>query len=572
MILKALIFIASSKNGGYKSSKSTGFISSIPSKQPELGSFIYVLVATSVIGGFLFGYDTGIVSSAMLYVPLDDGLKPMGSIWQEIIVSVTPGIAGFGALFAGRMADAHGRRKVIILSCLFFVTGLAIGVASMIVPIYVSEASPTHIRGRLLTSFEISINMGMLTANIIAGGFSYISPTSIGWRLMFGFAAVPALVQLLGFLYLPESPRWLYTHKSTQECEQVLEKVYNKDVAWIAYELSEIELAHQQELKEKQSIGTDNILARIVSTPPVRKALIIGCCLQAFQQLSGINTIMYYTGAIIRSAGVRDNHTAIWISAGTAGVKTVSTAIPCVITSLCLMGGAFYLINHDSDLSLQNMQNPSLDAPAQDFSECFSHSNCDYCVTDEKCGFCSLSNGTGFCLPKDSHDSELRSSTGQCASNTGTEWHLGPQKQEYEWMESFCHTKYTVLPILIMVLYLSSFAVGYGPLPWLLNAEFYPLWARGTCVSISTFCNWSFNLLISLTFLSLSQAATKFGAFFIYAALTGVALIFFIKFVPETRGCSLDEVELLFMSKEERRNAVFKTQIQDKSILEDKAN
>ncbi|CAB3400418.1 unnamed protein product [Caenorhabditis bovis] len=554
-----------------------------PTTTPQLGLFVYLIALCAVIGGFLFGYDTGIVSSAMLYVPKHEKMKPMGKVWQEVIVSITPGFAALGSLLAGQSADYFGRKKVVIVSSFIFtiggvicgvaiqkemlligriLLGIAIGISSMVVPMYISETSPSHIRGQLITGFQLMITFGLLAANVFAGGFSYIDPTNVGWRLMMGFAAIPAAIQFVLFFCLPESPRWLYQNKQHEEAKQVLNKVYSHNNRWVEYEMGEINaLCLEEENAAKSETGSWTIF-RILRTPHVRKALIIGCLLQAFQQLSGINTLMYYTGKIIQSSGVGDEHIIIWISVAISAVNFFCTFIPLylvdrigrrvlliisvlgVAITLLLMAASFYAINVDSASSLS----PAFPLEGNDNNKCFAYRNCDYCVTDENCGFCQpMGNNNGYCLPI-SQTNGL-SEMGPC-TNTTLET---SSTAKFDWMPDFCNSRFTFLPIILMVVYLSFFSSGYAPLPWVMNAEFYPLWARSTCVSIATAVNWLFNLAISLTFLSLTEAATKHGTFLIYAIITFIALCFVALMVPETRNYAIEEVELLFMTKKKRK-------------------
>uniref|UniRef100_A0A8R1HIQ5 MFS domain-containing protein n=1 Tax=Caenorhabditis japonica TaxID=281687 RepID=A0A8R1HIQ5_CAEJA len=387
-----------------------------PKSNPKLGFFVYVLASAAVIGGFLFGYDTSVVSAAMLYMPDSPGLKPMNTVWQEVIVSISPGMAAVGSLMSGASSDYLGRRKVILGASAVFtigalvcaasvnkimllvgriLLGIAIGFASMIVPVYLGETAPTHIRGMLVAAFALMISFGQVVANITGGAFSYIDPYNIGWRLMFAFAAVPSLIQFICFMFLPETPRWLYENGYEFETRAVLEKVYNGDKEWVEYEMEEIIAFSEEQKKENEKLGYQGpVIWRVLKTPHVLKACFIGSMLQAFQQLAGINTILYYTADIIRSSGISNNHTTIWISVLLSLCNFIGPFIPMsliertgrriiflfscgfVVISLCFIGVAFLLVNHDSAATYpENMysSNSSFNSTFQNAQKCMKY-------------------------------------------------------------------------------------------------------------------------------------------------------------------------------------------------------
>jgi SP family myo-inositol transporter-like MFS transporter 13 len=125
----------------------------------------------------------------------------------------------------------------------------------MIIPVYIGEASPSPMRGALITVYQMMIASGFVLANACAAGFAHIDPDNVGWRLMFAFAAIPASIQLVGFFFLPETPRWLMTHNEATKAEAVLHRVYNGNREWIEYEMNEIRQAQQHEAKQLTEHG-----------------------------------------------------------------------------------------------------------------------------------------------------------------------------------------------------------------------------------------------------------------------------------------------------------------------------
>jgi sugar porter (SP) family MFS transporter len=259
------------------------------------------------LGGLLFGYDTGVISGALLFIPNDFKLTPFvkGAIVAGLLLGAMIGAAG-----AGRLSDRLGRKRLIIAAAVIFtggallaafapsvevliaarfILGLAVGSAALVVPLYLSEVAPTDVRGAIASLNQMMIVVGILAAFIV----NAILASSGNWRLMLGLAAAPALILLVGMLFMPETPRYLVHAGEEDTARSVLENLPGDERPQ-----ERIDEIHEVE-REESGVG----LRALLRAKWVRPALLVAAGLGVFQQLVGINTIIYYAPTTLTNVG-----------------------------------------------------------------------------------------------------------------------------------------------------------------------------------------------------------------------------------------------------------------------------
>jgi sugar porter (SP) family MFS transporter len=293
--------------------------------------YVYIAAVFAAIGGLLFGYDTGVISGALIFIKQSFGLSVFE---QELAVSsVLVGAAVF-AITGGSLSDRFGRRKMLLITSVVFiagalvcaaapsigiliagrvVVGMGIGLASSVVPLYISEISPAYARGWQVSLFQLAITIGILMAYLA----DYAFTPSAAWRWMLGLAVVPGALLGIGMLFLPETPRYLARHNNYDLARKVLAKI--RGTQDVDTEFTEIEKASQE--TNLHGHFADLLL------PAVRPALLIGIGLAVFQQVTGINTIIYYAPYIIRTAGISSIQGSILATAGIGIVNVVMTLV-----------------------------------------------------------------------------------------------------------------------------------------------------------------------------------------------------------------------------------------------------
>jgi len=293
--------------------------------------FVQIAAFFAALGGLLFGYDTGVISGALIFIKRDFNLT---TIAEEIVVSGVLLGATIGAIIGGQMADRFGRRRVLLVTATIFgvgalvsafapssetliasriVLGIAIGLSSTNVPVYLSEVSPPEARGWIVSLFQLAVTAGIVSAYIVDYAFANVG----GWRWMLGLAVAPAMVFGTGMFFLPETPRWLIRSGRRELARGVLIRI--RASSDVDLEITEIETSLAQQV---QSGSWSDLLHR-----HVRPALVVGLGLAVFQQITGINTVIYYAPKILQAAGFASASGAILATAGVGVVNFGMTIV-----------------------------------------------------------------------------------------------------------------------------------------------------------------------------------------------------------------------------------------------------
>jgi sugar porter (SP) family MFS transporter len=430
------------------------------------------VAAIAAIGGFLFGYDTGVIGGALLFMQKDLNLNSHAQ--QQLTVAILLLGAIVGALIAGWLAEKISRRRTKIIAGVVYITGaigcalaqtywqilagrfwlgLAVGTASFVAPMYIAELVPPRIRGGVVSFNQLMVTLGILVAYIVDWGFAGL-PNN--WRWMFALAAIPGAALAIGMYFMPFSPRWLVQVGREDEARELLE-TYRFEEDDIDAEIDEIKEVSEKEVRLRDLVAKG-----------MRRMMIVGVGLAIFQQIVGINTVIYYAPTILKFAGQQNT-----------GALTQSVYIGCTnvfftivaIMLLDKLGRRFFLVFGTSVLTVALV-------------------------------------GLGIFF----HSPSIQSNVG--------------------WLALVC-----------LLVYIMGFAIGLGPVFWLMISEIFPLQMRGPAMAVCTMFNWGFNFLIAYTFLSLTDLITKAGTFWLYAGFGICALVFFVTLVPETKDRSLEQIQ-----------------------------
>lgn len=451
--------------------------------------YLILICAIAALGGFLFGFDTAVISGVVGFVKTEYVMSASMEGW--FVSSALLGCI-LGVSVAGKLSDSYGRKIVLLLSALLFtvsalgcmlvqdeallisfrlIGGLGIGVASMVSPLYISEFSPARLRGRMVTLYQLAITIGILCAYfsnawllglsssaIVQTGFIHWILQEHVWRSMLGIGIIPALLFFIALFWIPESPRWLLMKNREKEAQKLLLKVNDEQTT-------------NQEIQSiKTALAAEKTSFKMLLAPKYRAALVIGILLPALSQLSGINAVIYYGPRILDEAGFT-------LGSAFGGQVTIGI-INTVFTFV-----AIFTVDKWGRKPLLYLG-----------------------VTSAIIALIAI--GVLFQL-----------------NITSGPW------------------------ILLMILvYIASFAFSFGPVCWIIIGEIFPTHVRGRAMAMATLSLWIANFFVGQLTPMLLDSIGAAGTFWIFALLCSPTLWLTRKLIPETKGQSLEAIEAGFQA------------------------
>jgi sugar porter (SP) family MFS transporter len=435
--------------------------------------YLVLVCFAAAVGGFLFGFDTSVISGAIEFIetPRVFGLDEIQKGWAVSCIIIG---CMMGCILAGKPSQLFGRKKMLLTTAFLFListlgcalsqnfdafifyrilAGVAVGSASMLAPMYISEITPAKWRGRMVSFNQLATFTGQALA-FVSNNFLYRFHGEDNWRFMLGIMIIPSGLFLIFLFFVPESPRWLVLNNRRDRAFKVLSRVSGAETA--GNELQEI-----IESLEKTVVGKFSELFK----GKMRKVMFIGILLAVFQQVTGINVIMYYAPAIFKSTGL-GNESALFQTMIMGLVNLTFTVVSIILI--------------------------------------------------EKLGrrLLMLIGSVGMGV-------FLFGISGAYFTN---------------------HFNGVIVLVFIMG-YLAFFALSLGPIVWVLIGEIFPNNLRSHAVSLSVFCLWGANFVVSFSFPFLLTHLKGGFTFMIYALMCVLCFLFILKYLVETKGKTLEQIE-----------------------------
>lgn len=493
------------------------------------------------LGGFLFGFDAGIISGVMNFASPEFNLDDIQSGW---VVSSPSFAAMIAMLFSGRLSDKIGRKKILIIVALLYaisaifsalatsyemlyiarmIGGLAFGSALVLAPMYIAEIATSENRGKLVSMQQLNIVLGFFAAFLSnyffnkynSSGSAFLTDKTV-WRWMLGVELLPALLYFFCMFLVPKSPRWLYLNNKYENAKNVLKQIHGNDKA-------------QEEIKSiEKSLEGKQVKTKVSFIQLFKPSLIfifsVGLIVGILQQITGINAVYFYATTIFKQTGIGTD------AAFSSGILLSTITVIFTIISMYLidkMGRRPLLLFGTVGIAI------SLLLCAYGFNQA------KYKITPEgikKLDFKEVTLLTPLINKLYTNDVDFKN---ELKSILGNKVY---SKNDGAILEIATQINATIVLVGILG-FIACFAFSLGPVMWVLLSELYPLKYRGLAIGVIAFVN---SLISSVVQLIFPWELSNFGnalTFFIFGAIALLGFFIMIKILPETKGKSLEELE-----------------------------